>query len=193
MWRALCRTGGVAALLVAFPVLRSAAQPVVPAPLTAGGVTFLLHSTIIGHFTGHAPVARAEFSGGRLLDVRGTVEVLLAQMQTGNGLRDRHMRETMNADSFPTIRFDLDSVQTGAGAGDTTGVVLVGRLAIHGVTRPVRATGSVVARPGGEDVDATFGLDMRDYGIKPPVRAVVLHVAPDVVVTVHLSFGRPPA
>jgi polyisoprenoid-binding protein YceI len=192
MWRALCRTGGVAALLAAFPVLRTAAQPVAPAPLTTGGVTFLLHSTIIGHFTGHAPVARAEFTGSRLMDIRGTAEVFVAQMLTGNGLRDRHMRETMNADSFPTIHFDLDSVETGTVKGDTAGVIFVGRLAIHGVTRPMRATGTVVARPGGEDVDATFGLDMRDYGIKPPVRALVLHVAPDVVVTVHLSFGRPP-
>ena len=192
MWRALCRAGGVAVLMTAIPLIRPNAQPVVAAPLADGGVTFLLHSTIIGHFTGHAPVARAAFSGSRLLEVRGAIEVLVARMQTGNGLRDRHMRETMNADSFPTIRFDLDSVVAGSVAGDTTGVVLTGRLAIHGVTRPVRATGTVVARPGGEDVDATFGLDMRDYGIRPPVRAVVLHVAPDVVVTVHLSFGHPP-
>ena len=193
MWRAVCRTGGVAMLMAATPLVRPSAQPVVAAPLADGGVTFLLHSTIIGHFTGHAPVARAEFSGGHLLEVRGTVEVLLAQMQTGNGLRDRHMRETMNADSFPSLRFDLDSVVVGSVSGDTTGVVFAGRLAIHGVTRSVRATGTVVARPDGEDVDATFGLDMRDYGIRPPVRAVVLHVAPDVVITVHLSFGRPPA
>lgn len=44
-------------------------------------------------------------------------------------------------------------------------------------------------RPGRMDVEATFPLDMRDYGIKPPVRALVLRVAPDLVVTARLSFG----
>ncbi|HXY19583.1 MAG TPA: YceI family protein [Gemmatimonadales bacterium] len=192
MWRALSRVGGAAMLMAAVPVDGATAQPVVTAPFSAGQATFTLHSTLVGHFVGRAPIASAEFSGGRLTEVRGTAVVLVADMRTGNGLRDSHMREAMRADSFPTIRFDLDSVASGAVSGDTTGVVLVGRLAVHGVTRPLRATATAVARPGGEDVDASFGLDMRDFGIRPPVRALVLHVAPDVVVTVHLSFGGSP-
>jgi polyisoprenoid-binding protein YceI len=192
MWRALRRAGGAALLMAAVPVGGSIAQPLVTAPLAAGQATFALHSTIIGRFMGRAPVVRAEFSGSRWTEVRGAAEVLVADMRTGNGLRDKHLQETMRADSFPAIRFDLDSVEAGAASGDTTSVVLVGRLAVHGVTRPLRAAGTVVARPGGEDVDAAFGLDMRDFGIRPPVRALILHVAPDVVVTVHLSFGGPP-
>ena len=39
------------------------------------------------------------------------------------------------------------------------------------------------------EVTAEFPLDMRDYGIKPPVRALVLRVAPDVVVDVRLTFA----
>jgi len=192
MGRALCRAAGVAALMAAVPVVGRTAQPVAAAPFASGSATFVLHSTIIGRFTGQARVARAAFSGGQLAEIRGQAVVLVAEMRTGNGLRDRHMRETMSADSFPEIRFDLDSVEAGSSAGDSTGVVLVGRLAAHGVTRPLRATGSVVARPDGEEVEATFGFDMRDFGIRPPVRALVLHVAPDVAVTVHLTFGGGP-
>ena len=192
MWRAPARVACVAVLLVVVPVSGPAAQPVSPAPLGRGDVTFVFHSTIVGALTGQAAIARAEFSGERLAAVRGSAVVLVAAMQTGNGQRDRHMREAMRADSYPEIRFDLDSVRVGAVSGDTSGVVLVGRVTIHGVTRPLAATGAVVARRAGEDVTASFGLDMRDYGITPPVRALVLRVAPDVAVTVHLSFGAGP-
>ena len=67
-----------------------------------------------------------------------------------------------------------------------------GSAALDGVMRPVHPTGAVVTRPGGTDVQATFALDRRDYVLRPPVRALVLRVAPDVVVTARLSFSSGP-
>jgi hypothetical protein len=40
---------------------------------------------------------------------------------------------------------------------------------------------------------AAFPIDMRDYGIVPAVRALVLRVSPDVAVTVRLSFRASPS
>lgn len=188
-WCSAVTPTAVAALLGIAGSAPVVAQVVTPATLTTGAVTFAMHSTIVGAFNGQAPVARAEFVGGRLSDVRGAAEVQVADMRTGNATRDRHMRDAMDADSFPTIRFELDSIQTGLSTGDTVGVTLLGRLMLHGVTRPVRAPGSVVLTPGGEVVEAAFPVDMRNYRIRPPVRALVLRVAPDVVVSVHLSFA----
>jgi polyisoprenoid-binding protein YceI len=185
--RTLGSAGG-AALIEAVFLARLAAQTVVPAPLLKGEITFAMHAAIIGAFTGRAPVARAEFTGTRLGDVRGTAEVRVSEMRTGIALRDRHLREAMTADSFPTVRFDLVEVRPGATSGDTTTASFEGRLTLDGVTRPVRARGMVVATPTGVDVEATFPVDMRDYGIVPPVRALVLRVAPDVDVTARLSF-----
>ena len=185
---AALRAAGGAALIPALILSPLAAQTVTPGPLVRGEVTFAMHAAIIGAFTGRAPVARAEFTGGRLGEVRGMAELRVAEMRTGIALRDRHMREAMTADSFPTVRFDLIEVQPGSTSGDTTTAGFEGRLTLDGVTRPVQARGSVVVVPGGIDVDATFALDMRDYGIVPPVRAIVLRVAPDVTVTAHLSF-----
>lgn len=152
-----------------------------------------MHSTFVGVITGRAPVAEAEFTGGELRQVRGSAVVRVADMRTGSGTRDRHMREALQADSAATIRFELDSVQSASGRGDSVDVALAGRLTIHGVTRPVAASGALVLRPGGEDLDATFALDMRDYGVKPPVRAVVLRVSPDVTVSVRLTFDALPS
>ena len=179
----------VAAALAAGPV---AAQTVVPGPLVSGEVTFLFHSTFVGRLVGRAPIERATFTGGALTAVRGAAEVSVARMETGNGARDRHMRETLQADSYPVIRFAVDSAVPGAASGDSTAIGLFGKLTLHGVTRSVRADGSVILKPGGTNVTAAFSLDMRDYGIKPPVRALMLHVAPDVVVTARLSFGAAP-
>jgi polyisoprenoid-binding protein YceI len=76
-----------------------------------------------------------------------------------------------------------------ASGGDTASATFQGRLTIHGVTRSIQAPATVILRPGEVDVVANFPLDMRDYGIKPPVRALVLRVAPDVTVTARLSFS----
>lgn len=176
-------------MLGATALRAAAAQPVTPAPLVRGEVRFLMHSSFVGRIAGTAPIARAEFTGDQLGTVHGSAEVAVAQMTTGNATRDRHMRETMDADSYPTIRLDLVGVRPGSVAPDSTAVTLEGRLSLHGVTRPVSARGSVVLRSDGADVTASFPLDMRDYGIKPPVRALVLRVAPDVVVTAQLSFA----
>lgn len=192
MRKALCRAAGTAALLGAVAFARVGAQPVTPAPLAKGEVTFLAHSTIVGRFTGRVPVARAEFTGDQLSTVHGMAEVRVAEMRTGINARDRHLHETMDADSFPTIRFDLVAVQPEPPTADTASVTIEGRLTLHGVTRPVLARGTVVLTRGGADILATFPLDMRDYGIKPPVRALVLRVAPDVVVTARLSFSSRP-
>jgi polyisoprenoid-binding protein YceI len=191
MRTATCRAAGIAALAGLISFSHAAAQPVTAAPLARGEVTFLVHSTIVGGIRGRVPVAQAEFTGGELGEVRGLAEVRVADMQTGNGTRDRHLRRTMEADSFPTIRFELVGLRPGSRSADSATVALEGRLTIHGVTRPVRADATVALRPDGADVVATFPLDMRDYGIKPPVRALVLRVAPDVVVTARLSFGPP--
>ncbi len=180
--------GALAGLATLSPV---AAQPVRPAPLDSGRVTFLIHSTIVGAIQGWVRVARASFTGDRLGAVRGSVVVRVADMQTGNGTRDRHLREAMRADSFPEIRFDLDAVEPDSAGADTAAAILEGRLTICGITRSVRARSSVALTSAGTDVAATFPLDMRDYGIRPPVRALVLRVSPDVVVAVRLSFAAP--
>ena len=72
----------------------------------------------------------------------------------------------MEAEKYPTLRFDLDSVVP-ARAGDSVPVTLKGRLTIHGVARPVALPGSVVL--GGDHARvrsaAHFPLNLKDYKI----------------------------
>ena len=179
-----------AALLLAASVRVSAAQAVQAAPLRSGEVTFAMRATKVNDFTGHASVARAEFHGADLAHVTGSAEVRVADMHTGIGLRDTHMRHAMQSDSFPTIRFELTKVEPGIAAGDSVPAVFEGRMTIHGVTHPIRANGYVVIRGEQSDVVLSFPIDMREYGIDPPSRFFgAVKVAPVTTIGVSLTFA----
>jgi polyisoprenoid-binding protein YceI len=150
-----------------------------------------MRASTVNDFVGRVGVARAEFGGTDLTNVTGVVEVRVAEMRTGIGLRDTHLRNAMRADSFPLIRFELVGLDPGAARGDTVAVTFQGHLNIHGVTRTIRVPGWVVARAVGAEVHTSFPLDMREYGIAPPTRFLgAVRVDPVVGLTVHLVFGN---
>jgi polyisoprenoid-binding protein YceI len=180
---------GVALLIAAGPSVL-AAQAVTPGRLRHAEVTFAIKATKVADFVGRVDSVRAEFSGTSLANVTGSLEIQLGDMRTGVGLRDTHMRRTMRADSFPTIRFALAGVDVGASNGDSVAVVLRGDLTMHGVTRAVRVPGHVIVRGGEVDVAASFPIDMREYGIVPPARFFgAVKVDPIVGIAVRLGFG----
>ena len=173
-------------------VTSARAQSLTVLPLRQGEITFAIRATKVNDFVGRVTALHAEYSGGDLGTVRGNLELRVADMHTGIGLRDRHMRNAMRADSFPTIRFELIGVDAGGTRGDTALVVFQGDLTIHGVTKTVRVPGTVVVRQGGVDVSASIQIDMREYGIDPPTRFLgAIRVLPVTAVTANLSFGGP--
>jgi polyisoprenoid-binding protein YceI len=167
------------------------AQTVPVLPLTGGSATYRVRATVVNDFTGTVTAARAQYTGTDLASIQGFVEFRVAEMRTGIGLRDSHTRATLLADSFPLIRFDLTGVEPAPQRGDTVPAVFMGRLTIRGVTRAVRAPGAAVLGHGSIEVTAGFSIDMREYGVTPPVRMLgALRVAPDIEVNVRLAFGE---
>jgi polyisoprenoid-binding protein YceI len=166
------------------------AQAVPALSLTGGTAAFRVRTTVVNDFTGTVAAARAQYTGTDLASVQGFVEFPVAEMRTGIGLRDRHTRAALAADSFPLIRFDLTGVEPAPQHGDTVPAVFRGRLTIRGVTREVHAPGAVVLDNGALEIAASLSIDIREYGITPPVRMLgALRVAPDISVKVHLVFG----
>jgi hypothetical protein len=90
-------------------------------------------------------------------------------------------RDVLQPDRFPTIRFTSDEVR--ADARTTT---VSGRLELHGVSRPVRAT----ARRVGGELIAEIDIHTPDFGI-PPFSALLgaLKVKPTVKVRLAVSAG----
>ncbi len=173
-------------LVAPLPLL---SQTITPLPLRHVEITFRTRVSNAPDFTGRVTAAAAEFRGGDLAMVQGHVEFRAADMLTGIGARDGHLRRTLNADSFPTIRFELVGVDPQPARGDTVPLTYQGHLTIHGVTRTMRVPGTVVLRPGSAEIRANFPLDMREFGVEPPVR-LLARVQPVVEIVVNLVFGQ---
>ena len=157
-----------------FPLLALLVQAVPSAPLTHAEIWFDARASV------------ADFQG-RASVVTGTVqwvEVRWQDIDTNNGTRNRHMLKTVDAEHFPVIRFDI----TGT-SGDTGQVRLAGTLAMHGVAKAVEWPALVRIEHDSILVSADFPVDMRDYGIKPPVKFIIARMGAVVQVHVRLVFA----
>ena len=96
----------------------------------------------------------------------------------------------MESDIYPTIRFQLDSVETVWERGDSAEVVLNGRFTIHGVTRPERFNAQVHRGTDGIRVTARIPMNVKDYkvgGLSKFLGTLKMH--PEIVVRVDVTFG----
>ena len=135
----------------------------------------------VADFQGRTVVANGQVTAAPAPgEARGWVEVRWTDIDTKNGTRNRHMLKTVEADRFPTIRFELTRVSA---AADT----ITGSLTLHGVTQQVVWPVSVHVGTDSITTAADFPVDMRDFGIKPPVRFVIARMG--AVVTVHVRLG----
>lgn len=93
--------------------------------------------------------------------------VALADLDTGIGLRNRHMLEDLEAEKHPTVSLVLPAalVQLPSGDQPLEGTA-PGRWTLHGATRevPVRYRGRCQA--GSCDVQADATLDLNEFGVK---------------------------
>lgn len=188
-------TAVTSALLLLVGVPASAQQAVPNGTVTAGTLSFDGKATA-GDFTGVTHTVTGSMTGGATLaDVRGSVEAPVNTLVTGNGKRDRDLNKSMESDSFPTLRFELKTVQVQGERGDSTDVVLGGDFIIHGVTQAVELP-AVVLRAGDTiTVESSTPLNLKDYGIGGLSKFLgVLKMNEHIVVHIHVTFGlHPPA
>lgn len=135
-------------------------------------------STVLGHMTG----------GSTLAEVRGWVEAPVATLKTGNGRRDRDLVKTMEAASFPNIRFELGEVLVTWERGDSAGVELNGRFVIHGVSRAEKVAATVARSESGLHLRAEVPMNLRHYKIDKLTRFLVFKMQPDIVVRIDITF-----
>jgi len=154
-------------------------------------------------FTSDAPMEKVV---GKTHDVTGTLELNLAELavtnsgtfevdlrtlDTGIGLRNRHMRENhLETDKYPKATFTLQRFlsvdRPTLGPGETANVVAEGELMLHGVTKvyqmPVRLT---YAKSDQVTVSAAFVVKLADHGIRRP-ELLFMRLAEDQ--TLEVSF-----
>jgi len=136
-------------------------------------------------FDARASVADFQGRTTRAMSDGKSVEVRWEDIDTKNGTRNRHMLKTVDAEHFPLIRFELAEA-----TGDTGAVHLKGTLTLHGVSQPVDWPAEIRSAGDTITVSADFPVDMRDFGIKPPVRFVIARMGAVVMVHVRLVLAR---
>ena len=159
-------------LCTAFAMLSTAASKAAisaaPYRLTKPAVSVTCSLTAGAGFEAHTNELRGELTVADSGEVTGAVDVTLATLSTGIGLRDRHMRDTYlevgRGDGFATAR--LEHIQLARHDGPTT---FSGILTLHGQQHPIAGTADLQwQRDGRVRVQARFPISIGTFGIAPP-------------------------
>ena len=119
------------------------------------------------------------------------LEVNLASLDTGLGLRNRHMRDNyLEVRDFPYASFEATIERIEETAAGIFRVTAQGVLNIHGVEREVSVPCDVSARQDGYRARCTFNLLLSDFDIKIP-KLMFLKLANEV--RLELNFAVRPA
>ena len=138
-----------------------------------------------------------EITGSLSLDpqrLSGTIEaeftVDLASLDTGIGLRNRHMRENhLETDTYPTAVFKGGEITEASAASLSTTpatFTLTGTFTLHGVTQEMSVQAEAVQVEAGIQVIAIFEVKLSDYDIKRP-KFLMLKLADEQAVTVNFT------
>ncbi|HZW87610.1 MAG TPA: YceI family protein [Myxococcaceae bacterium] len=115
-------------------------------------------------------------------------EVPLSGVDTGIGLRNRHLRGYLDVAHFPTAALHVarKTVQLPA-PGKWAEADAPGTLTIRGVSRPCTVHYRAEGGAGGDvRVRGTIGIDMRDFGVEVPS---YLGVSVDPAVSIQVDFS----
>jgi polyisoprenoid-binding protein YceI len=154
----LVATGAATRVHAAESYRISGGEVTVLCPLTVGGSFEAKTKTLSGEI---APAA--DQSGA----VSGTLKVELQTLETGIGIRDRHMRnnylEVEKGPGFSTATIDDIRVEKLDGKTTFTGV-----LTLHGQKKKVSGAADLQQRDGRIKVQAQFALKVSDFEIPAP-------------------------
>ncbi|MGE5496542.1 MAG: YceI family protein [Syntrophothermus sp.] len=98
------------------------------------------------------------------------LEVDLRTIDTGIGLRNRHMRENyLETDKYPMAVFKGKLIRADQQQGGAYDVTAQGDMTIHGVTKPITVKGTLTpSEAGGYRISSRFELKLPDYNIPVP-------------------------
>lgn len=164
--------------------------PVRSGAVASGSLSFDGRATA-GDFTGTTTTVTGALVGAATLaTATGWVEAPVVTLKTGKDRRDRDLNKSMESEKYPTLRFELDRVEAGAGPADSLPAVLHGRMVLHGVTRDVVLPSTLHFSPTGVRVHSSFPLNLKDYRIGGLSKAFgLLKMYEDIVVHVDVTFS----
>jgi polyisoprenoid-binding protein YceI len=121
--------------------------------------------------------------------VMAMVRIPVASFDTGDGNRDSHMRETLEASKYPYVVFKaVTSLVVPVAHGKAIPAKLQGELEFHGVKRPLDVPAEVsFAADGGALVKAKFAVSLDAHRIDRP-SLLFVKVEDQLLVDVELKL-----
>ena len=176
-------------LILLAPAATAAQRPVPSSTVVTGQLSYDGRATL-GDFTGTTDSLTGHLKGADDLSrVSGFVQAGAATLKTGNGKRDRDQYKSLQVDSFPYIRYELDSVSVDAPGKDSTTITLRGHFVLHGVRRAADLPARLVFTPTSAHVTASTPLDLRHYNVEGLSKLLgVLKMNPEIVVRIDVTF-----
>lgn len=96
-------------------------------------------------------------------------EVDLRTLDTGIGLRNRHMRENyLHTDKYPMTTFKGKMVKADRASSGDYNVTVEGTIFIHGVSRTLKTTGTLTPNENGYRIKSSFEVRLTDHNIEVP-------------------------
>jgi len=190
----LARSISPAAAVVQAPRVGVPVPIPVPSLRLAGGTLRFEAEATVGAFSGVTSAVTGELRGATAPGlVHGWVEAPVRSLRTGIRRRDGHMYAAMDADRYPTLRFEPRSLAAST-RNDSAWVQLTGTLTIRGVSRSVTVPLTAVRDSARLRVVGAFPLDVGDFGIRDGLVRMggLLRVDPHVRIRLDLTFVAPP-
>ena len=118
-------------------------------------------------------------------ELSGLVVVDTASGDSGNGLRDAEMRNSiLEAQRYPQITFTPSHCQQAVAMLDRFRGPVRGTLALHGIKQEIEIDTEVLLQGDEVKVSGHFVVPYVDWGLKDP-SLLFLHVAKQVAINVH--------
>ena len=96
-------------------------------------------------------------------------EVDLKTLDTGIGLRNRHMRENyLETDQFPLTSFKGRITEVRQSPGDTLMIKSDGKIFIHGVEKQLSVDARLIPDRGGYRIQSQFFIKLSDFSVEIP-------------------------
>jgi polyisoprenoid-binding protein YceI len=96
-------------------------------------------------------------------------EVDLRTIDTGIGLRNRHMREDyLETDKYPMTNFKGKLIKADKTSSGSYNVTAEGNMFIHGVTKPLTINATMTPTGNGFRIKSNFEVKLSDYKIPIP-------------------------
>jgi polyisoprenoid-binding protein YceI len=157
--------------------------------VTGGKIDVACSLTVGGGFDAISKSLSGELSvppaAGTAVAVQGTLRVDFQTLETGIGLRDRHMREEYlevgRGEDFSTATFSDLRIEKLDGK-----TVFTGTLSLHGQSKGVSGSAELQRRDGSVRVQARFLLRMSEFQIPSPTY-LGIGVRDDMQVSVTLT------